>query len=174
MSDLEATVRALEARVAELEDTQAISRLVASYGPAVDGGNDVAAGDLWTESGVYDLGFREIHGSADVAAMVRGEHHQGLINAGAAHVLGVPIVRVDGDCAVATCYSNVFRHVDGAFEVWRTAANRWELVRTTDGWRATRRTTRLLDGNEESRELLHRAVEPDPASRADAPSTKDG
>lgn len=160
MSDLEATVRALEDRVRQLEDTLAIYRLVATYGPAVDGAADEAAADLWTETGVYDLGFRVIDGSADVGAMVRGEGHQNLIKSGAAHVLAMPLVQVDGDRAVATCYSNVFRQMDGSFEVWRTAANRWELERTADGWRASRRTTRLLDGNDEARDLLHRGVVP--------------
>jgi hypothetical protein len=102
-----------------------------------------------------------IDGSSAIAEMVRGEHHQALIRSGAAHVLGAPLVRVDGDRAVATCYSNVFRVVDGGFEVWRTAANRWELERTVDGWRTTRRTTRLLDGSDEARELLRRAVAPE-------------
>jgi hypothetical protein len=161
MSDLEQTVRALEERVRHLEDTLAITALVGRYGPAVDSGSDREAADLWTETGVYDLGFRVIEGSSKVAEMVRGEHHQGLIHSGAAHVLGAPLVRVDGDRAVATCYSNVFRYVDGAFEVWRTAVNRWELERTADGWHATRRTTRLLDGSDDARELLRRAVAPE-------------
>jgi len=161
MSDLEEAVRALEERVRELEDTLAISRLVATYGPAVDSGADDVAADLWTEAGVYDLGHRSMDGAAAVAEMVRGDGHQQLIHNGAAHMLGPALVHVDGDRAVATCYSNVFRYVDGGFETWRTAANRWDLERTAEGWRATRRTTRLLDGNDESRELLRRAVTPD-------------
>ena len=161
MNDLEQTVRALEERVRQLEDTAAIHRLIATYGPAVDSGSDAVTGELWTESGIYDLGTRQMEGSDDVAAMVRSDAHQGLIQGGAAHVLAVPLVHIDGDHAVATGYSNVFRYVNDAFEVWRTAANRWELERTPDGWRATRRTTRLLDGNEQSRELLRRGVEPD-------------
>ena len=67
--------------------------------------------------------------------MVEGDFHQKLIAGGAAHVVGVPHIVVSGHRAVATCYSRVFRHVDGGFEVWRVAVNRWELVRTPDGWR---------------------------------------
>lgn len=161
MSDLEQTVRALEERISQLEDTAAIHRLIATYGPAVDSGSDAVTGELWTESGIYDLGTRQMEGSGEVAAMVRSDAHQDLIQGGAAHVLAVPLVRVDGDHAVATGYSNVFRYVNDAFEVWRTAANRWELERTADGWRVTRRTTRLLDGNDQSRDILRRGVEPD-------------
>lgn len=158
MGDLEQAVIALETRVRELEDTLAICRLVATYGPAVDGGDDEAAANLWTDEGVYDLGHRSMDSAAAVGEMVRGDGHQQLIHAGAAHMLGPPLVHVDGDRAVATCYSNVFRYIDGGFETWRTAANRWDLERTADGWRATRRTTRLLDGNEEAREILRRAA----------------
>ncbi len=161
MSNLEDTVRALEERVRQLEDTVAIYRLVATYGPAVDSGTDTVASDLWTESGIYDLGTRVMNGASDIAAMVRGDGHQQLIQNGGAHVLAMPLVHVDGDRAVATGYSNVFRFVDGAFEVFRTSANRWELERTADGWQATRRTTRLLDGNDEGRDILHRAVAPE-------------
>ena len=160
MSELEHAVRALAERVRDLEDTLAIYRLVATYGPAVDSGADDVAANLWTEAGVYDIGRHSMDGAAAVGEMVRGDGHQQLIHNGAAHMLGPPLVHVDGDRAVATCYSNVFRYVDGCFETWRTAANRWDLERTVDGWRANRRTTRLLDGNEESRELLRRAVLP--------------
>ena len=161
MSELEHKISALEDRVRRLEDTADIYRLIATYGPAVDSGSDAVAGGLWTESGVYDLGSRRLEGAGEVAAMVRGDAHQGLIQGGAAHVLAVPLVRIDGDRAVATGYSNVYRYVNDAFEVWRTAANRWELERTPDGWRVTCRTTRLLDGNDLSRDILRRAVEAD-------------
>ena len=46
-----------------------------------------------------------------------------------------------------------------AFEVWRVAVNRWELVRTPEGWRTAYRTTRLINGSDEARELLRRAGE---------------
>ena len=89
----------------------------------------------------------------------KGEFHQKLIAGGAAHVLGVPHILIEGHRAVATCYSRVFRHGEGGFELWRVAVNRWELVRTPEGWRASYRTNRLLDGSEAARALLGRAGE---------------
>lgn len=44
------------------------------------------------------------------------------------------------------------------FRIHRVGANRWELKRTTDGWKVTRRTLRPLDGSEGARELLRQAV----------------
>jgi uncharacterized protein (TIGR02246 family) len=150
-------------RIAEtlrvLEDEREIVRLISAYGPAVDSGQSEAAAALWTEDGVYDTDAVVWRGRAEIAAMVESAPHQQLIAEGAAHVIGVPHVRVNGHRAVATCYSRVFRHVEGRFEVWRVAVNRWDLVRTPEGWRATYRTNRLINGSDAARELLGRAGE---------------
>jgi hypothetical protein len=82
--------------------------------------------------------------------MVEGAAHQGLLAEGVAHVMGLPRVTVDGDRAVAVNQSVVHRRG----EVWRVAANRWELVRTPLGWQVASRVNRLLDGSAEARELL--------------------
>ena len=159
MSDLEATVAALEARVRELEDRLAIYNLIATYGPAVDSGSDDAMGAIFREDGVYDSDPAPMEGRPAISAMVLSDGHQGLIHGGAAHVMALPVVRVDGDHAVATGYSRVYRtDGEGGFEVWRVSANRWELERDADGWRALHRVNRLLDGRDESRQMLRRGV----------------
>jgi hypothetical protein len=53
--------------------------------------------------------------------MVAGEPHQSYIHGGCAHLVGPPHIVVDGDRAVATCYSQLlFRdnEADG-YRVWR-------------------------------------------------------
>ena len=40
----------------------------------------------------------------------------------------------------------------------RVAANRWEFVRTEEGWRIKRRTVRSLDGTLPAREILGGAL----------------
>lgn len=132
------------------DDVVAVTQVIAAYGPAVDCGNGDAAAALFTEDGWYDVAGRRYEGRAAIAAMVQGRAHQGLLAQGVAHVMGLPHVRVDGDRAVAVNHSVVLR----AGEVWRTAANRWELVRTADGWQVASRTNRLLDGSQEARDLL--------------------
>jgi hypothetical protein len=47
--------------------------------------------------------------------------------------------------------------VSTGFRIHRAGANVWELARTQDGWKVTRRTLRPLDGSEDARALL-RAV----------------
>lgn len=157
--DLEATVRSLEKRVGELEDRLAIYQLMFTYGPAADSGSAKAAASLWTTDGVYDVADTgKLTGHAELEAMYEGASHQALIKKGASHLTASPHVVVSGDTAVATCYSFVFAHEDGAYKVWRVSSNRWELVRESGRWRIKRRSNRLLNGAAEARALLARAV----------------
>lgn len=151
---------ALEARLQRLEDEHAIARLIASYGPLVDAGEADRVAELWTEDGVYDVEGYFMDGRDQVAAMVRSDAHQGLIGNGCSHFLGPAHVSVDGDRAVAVCESVLLvRHKERLLPA-RIGANLFELVRTPDGWRTTRRTTRGLDGSQETRDLLARIGTP--------------
>lgn len=146
----------LEARLLLLEDRLAISELVASYGPLVDAGDAAGTAALWTEDGTYDVDTGVYEGRQGIAEMVQSFEHQGLLSRGCAHLTTAPRIELDGDAAVAVCHSQlVVRRDDGrSFSVARTTAHRWELVRTVDGWRVARRTSRLLDGSEAARSLL--------------------
>jgi hypothetical protein len=44
------------------------------------------------------------------------------------------------------------------YHIHRVVTNRWELTRTPDGWKIKRRTSRLVDGSEASREILRGAL----------------
>ena len=45
------------------------------------------------------------------------------------------------------------------YHIHRVVTNRWDLVRTASGWKIKRRTLRLVDGSEPSRDLLRGAFE---------------
>ena len=168
MDDQDARFRALEARIRHLEDQVQLYQIMSAYGPLVDSGDAEATAALWTEDGIYDWGGGAdstaagvtegpqgaASGGAQIAAMVRGDYHQAIIKGGAAHVMGLPHVAIDGDEAVAISYSRLYRRDGDSFRVWRAGANRWEFVRTPAGWRVKRRINRLLDGQEEGRRLL--------------------
>jgi hypothetical protein len=146
------------ARLAALEDREAIRGLIGSYGPLVDSGRVAEAALLWAEDGVYEVGgYGEYVGPAAIQALLEGPDHQGLIAGGAAHVLTPPVIALTGDTAVAHTYSVVFRKAGAAWEPYRAAANEWQLRRTPAGWRVVRRINRLLDGAAEARELIGRA-----------------
>lgn len=156
MSSTDDRISALEDRLARLEDEHAIARLIASYGPLVDAGEAERVAELWTEDGVYDVEDYLMEGRDQVAAMVRSDAHQGLIGKGASHFLGPAHVSVDGDRAVAVCESVLLVRHEGRVLPARIGANHFELVRTADGWRTARRTTRGLDGSQQTRDLLSR------------------
>lgn len=145
---------ALEARLQALEDELEIAALVASYGPLVDAGEAGLVAELWTEDGVYDVDEMFMGSRTEIDAMVRSAAHQGLLARGCSHFLGPAHVVVAGDRAVAVCESVLLVRHEGRVMVARIGANRWELVRTPQGWRTTLRTTRGLDGSAEARALL--------------------
>ncbi|WP_233997290.1 nuclear transport factor 2 family protein [Porphyrobacter sp. HT-58-2] len=144
-------------RLQALEDREAIRNLIASYGPLADSGDGEGVAMLWTEEGVYAVdGFPEARGHAAIAGLITGAVHQALMARGCAHVLGAPVIDLDGDRATALCHSVVLAKTDERWEAVRVAANRWELARTPAGWRVTRRDNALLDGRGAARALLAR------------------
>jgi hypothetical protein len=152
-----------------LEDHLAISQVLLAYGPAVDSGSAQAAAGLWTQDGTYEFqsDVEPLRGRAGLSGMVDSASHHAHLRRGCAHIVTAPHIVVDGDTAVATCYSLMHHHVSetGIFQVSRVSANRWELARTPAGWQVTVRTNRLLDGSADARELLGRdAQRPDGSS----------
>lgn len=153
--DTRARLAALEARLSELEDREAIRHLVASYGPLADSGDAEGVAALWTEDGVYEVGgFGENTGREAIAALIRAPVHQQLMRDGCAHVLGPVHIRLDGERALAIGYSVVFRRAGEGFEAWRVSANRWELEKRNGRWKVSRRRNALLDRDGAARALL--------------------
>jgi hypothetical protein len=154
--DVQAKLRAMEARLKALEDQLAIYQLVTTYGPAVDSLNESLTQSLWTEDGVYDPGTSRFEGSRGLSDLIHSAPHQGYVKQGSAHVTTLPHVEVNGDTAVATCYSQLYLHEGDQWRVARTSSNRWELVRTPQGWKIKLRTNRLLNGDDEARGLFRK------------------
>jgi hypothetical protein len=166
--------RTLEDRLRAVEDTLAIYHLIASHPPAADTGSERYYRDAFMTDGVIDLGGgKTANGNEAIAAVVSTPEHQAAIAGGLCHFAGLPRVELDGDRATATSYLQIITpHKDAApmevsghgcssgFRIHRVGANRWELKRTQDGWKVTRRTLRPLDGSAGARELLRLAAAP--------------
>ncbi|HEX5586273.1 MAG TPA: nuclear transport factor 2 family protein [Acidimicrobiia bacterium] len=155
--DVEARLQALERQVVELQDSLDVLRVVASYGPSVDGGAAAEAGLLWTEDCTYD--------SDNAADPLRGRttieelsERVGQVPMGVAHFLNLPVVVVDGDRATVTGHSNTYHQEDGKYVVARVSSNRWELEKIDGRWQIRSRVNRILDGNQEAKELLARGI----------------
>lgn len=164
----------LEQRLRLIEDRLEIYNLIACHPPSADTGAGDYTASVWTEDGVFDRGaqFARPTGGKAIGATSSSPEHRRAIEQGIAHFAGLPYVRVTGDTAFAISYIQIVvpDHVGPVFDVpnhgssrgfhiHRVGANRWEFVRTENGWKISRRTIRSLDGNPEARELLHSAFE---------------
>lgn len=154
---VEARLAAVECRLRAAEDQLEIIRLLNSYGPLVDSGSADAAAALWVEGGIYDAGgVSRLVAPDDLVAVYEGEGHKGLVATGASHFTGTPRITVDGDRAEAVAYSFVILREGERWFLFRAAINHWRLVRTPEGWRIEERFNRVLDGSEDSHEVMRR------------------
>jgi hypothetical protein len=162
----------IEIRLRAIEDRLEIYNLIASHPPSADTGADYFTRSAYTADGVIDLGGgKTAEGNEAVAAMVKTPGHQAAIAGGLAHFCGLPRIEINGDTAMVTSYLQIItphptaeRHevpnhgISNGFRIHRVGANRWDLVRTPDGWKIRRRTLRPLDGSEPAREVLRHAL----------------
>lgn len=147
-------LNALEQRLQALEDEQEIIQLLGTYGALADSGRGAELAAIWEPDGVYDNDEISMVGREQLIGMINSTSHQGWIEGGCAHFNGPAAVTVDGDTAIAVTHSLMVVHEHGQFVIRRATANHWQLRRGHDGWRATVRTGRILDGRAESPALL--------------------
>jgi ketosteroid isomerase-like protein len=162
----------VEQRLQAVEDRLEIYNVISAYGPAVDGCNLEAMGNVYAEHGVYDVrDFRYMDGLSEIRDMMNGKGHLFLTGNGAAHVGTLPHVELDGDRAIATNYSIILgRDGEGEPKLLRLNISRIYLSRGSQGWRIDRRIISPLDGRESSRHLAARVFEgpdKDPGARSD-------
>ena len=164
--------RSIEDRLRAVEDKLEILNLIASHPPAADTGADYYTKWSFVEDGVIDLGGgKGASGNEKIAAGQQSPGHLAAIAGGLAHFAGLPRVELNGDEAVATSYLQILtphptaephevpnHGVSKGYRIHRVGANRWELVRTNDGWKIKKRTLRSLDGTDPAREILRDAL----------------
>jgi hypothetical protein len=163
----------LEQRIRAIEDRLEIYNLIASHPPSADTGADYYAEATYTDDGVFDRGPNLSGGSGNkaIGANLKSPGHQAAIAGGLAHFTGLPYIELDGDHAVVTSYLQILtpnksgeaievpnHGASRGYHIHRVVTNRWELVRTAAGWKIKRRSLRLVDGSEPSREILRQAL----------------
>jgi SnoaL-like domain len=166
------SARSLEQRLCDVEDRLEIYDLIASHPPSADTGADYYTKLVYTEDGELDLGRgTPVTGNETIAAITKTTGHQAAIAGGLAHFAGLPKIVIDGDKATVTSYLQILtphptdpphevpnHGVSNGFRIHRVAANRWDLQRTSDGWKIRRRTVRTIDGSDPPREILRGAL----------------
>jgi len=167
------TPSTLEHRLRAIEDRLAIYNLIASHPPSADTGASAYAEAVYAEDGVFDRGpgLASTTGNKAMAALLASPGHQAAIAGGLAHFTGLPHVTITGDDAVVISYLQILtpnksgdevevpnHGASRGYHIHRVVTNRWELKRTAAGWKIKRRTLRLVDGSEPSREILRGAL----------------
>ena len=124
------------------DDRVAIADLIARYAHVVDSGNFDALDGLFTADARID--FTAFGGPAGSLGDIKQFLHDSLgIFRRTQHLMGLPLIDVDGDRATArTSCTNpmVIDDPDGTTKVWLIGL--WyddEFARTDDGWRFTSR-----------------------------------
>jgi hypothetical protein len=163
----------LEKRIRAIEDRLEIYNLIAAHPPSADTGASGYAEAVYTEDGVFDRGpdLSGAVGNKAIAASLQSAGHQAAIAGGIAHFTGLPHVTINGDSAIVVSYLQILtpkksgepvevpnHGASRGYHIHRVVANRWDLVRMPSGWKIKRRTLRLVDGSEPSREILRVAL----------------
>jgi hypothetical protein len=167
--------KSIEERLQEVEDRLEILNLIAAHPPATDSGASQFAASYWTEDGEFDRGAG-LSGAKGKGAMGSGLATPGFREAmrqGIAHFSGLPHIELYGDKATVTSYLQIVtpnphgepveissHGSSKGFRIHRMTVNRWDLVRTEDGWRIARRRLRLLDTTDDGRALLRELTAP--------------
>lgn len=165
--------KSIEERLQEVEDRLEILNLVAAHPPGTDSGATQFSASYWTEDGEFDRGAG-LAGMKGKAAIASGPTpgFRAAMAQGIAHFAGLPHIALNGDKATVTSYLQIVMPNDQGepvelsshgtskgFRIHRMTVNRWDLVRTDDGWKIARRRLRLLDQTDEGRALLREMTE---------------
>lgn len=163
----------LEQRIRAIEDRLEIYNLIAGHPPRADTGADYYAEAVYAEDGEFDrgAGLSGAVGNKAIAAMLTSPGHQAAIAGGLAHFTGLPHVAIDGDNAVVISYLQILtpnksgeaievpnHGASRGYHIHRVVTSRWDMHRTASGWKIKRRSIRLVDGSEPSREILRGAL----------------
>jgi hypothetical protein len=161
--------RSLEERLQAVEDRLEILNLIAAHPPGADSASHDFAASFWLEDGTIDMGG-EAKGFEAMIGVLNTPGFKEAQRQGICHFTGLPHITIDGDRAVATSYLQILaadldakpfelsaHGTSKGFKVCRLSANRWELVRTKEGWRIKSRSLRGMD-NLAARDLLREAT----------------
>jgi hypothetical protein len=163
----------LEQRIRAIEDRLEIYNLIAGHPPSADTGADYYAEAVYSEDGEFDrgAGLSGAVGNKAIAAMLKSPGHQAAIAGGLAHFTGLPHIAIDGDHAVVISYLQILtpnksgpaidvpnHGASRGYHIHRVVTSRWDLQRAMSGWKIKRRSIRLVDGSEPSRDILRGAL----------------
>ncbi len=165
-------IQQLLARLKATEDRLDILNLLAGSAISSDVASEAYWQKMFTHDAVFDRGQgRQDTGQAEILKIINDPNQKEAIKAGMTHLPMLPHITLNGDSAVATGYLLIVmpdsaashvklagKGVSPGFSIYQLTVNKWQLVRTPEGWKVTRRTVRPIMSND-SRGILKRAIE---------------
>lgn len=162
----------LQQRITAAEDRLEILNLLAGSAFSSDVASEAYWTKMFTENAVFDRGQgMQDKGRDEILKIVNDPGQKEAIKFGMTHLAMLPHITLNGDSAVATGYLLIVmpdtaashvklpgKGVSSGFSIYQLTVNRWQLVRTTDGWKVTKRTVRPITSND-SRKILTGAIE---------------
>ena len=156
-AELARRVEDLSTRLQRVQDELAVTRLLTSYGFAVDGDDADGCADLYADDAVITLDDAvTLTGREQIRSIVTSDAHQAVLPH-CAHVMGPFAVEVSGDHAAATGYMTIYTLKTGVRRIWRQGLSRFELSRQPAGWRIDRRESWSI-GRPEGQTLAREAL----------------
>lgn len=161
----------LLARIKAMEDRLDILNLLAGSAISSDVASEAYWQKMFTHDAVFDRGQgRQDTGQAEILKIIKDPNQKEAIKAGMTHLPMLPYITLNGDSAVATGYLLIVmpdsaashvklagKGVSPGFSIYQLTVNRWQFVRTTEGWKVTRRIVRPISSND-SRDILKQAI----------------
>jgi uncharacterized protein (TIGR02246 family) len=128
------------------EDRLDVMDLVARYAECVDSGDAAGYAALFTPDGVVEHSAGSVRGRAEVQAWVEGLVRENRVGKTSRlkHIMGLPVIRGDGDRATARTYVTIPRHMDSGEIVIRLAGTYFDDCVKQDGaWLIAKRVIDL-------------------------------
>jgi 3-phenylpropionate/cinnamic acid dioxygenase small subunit len=133
----------LRARLQRLEDLEEIRELLVEYARCLDAGDYAAYSELFTDDGVLAAQLGEATGREAIRALLEDRLQDGGDRAlrAAVHVIGQPVIRVDGDEATSRVVWFFVTYDDGNYPLILQLGHYEDvLARERGRWRFKRRT----------------------------------
>jgi ketosteroid isomerase-like protein len=129
-----------------VEDRLDVMDLVARYAECVDSGDVAGYAALFTEDGVIEHSAGTVRGRGEIQAWVEGVVKRGGVGkeSRVKHVMGLPVIRGDGERATSRAYVTIPRHMESGEIVIRLAGTYFDDCVKVDGqWLFEKRVIQL-------------------------------
>ncbi len=164
-------IKQLLTRLTATEDRLEILNLLAGSAFSSDVASEAYWTKMFTEDATFDRGIKQEKGREEILKIVNAPEQKMAIKAGMTHLAMLPHIKLKGDSAVATGYllivvpDSAASHVKLAgkgispgFSIYQVTVNNYTLVKTSDGWKVTKRIVRPMAA-EDTRAIIQKVIE---------------